>query len=76
MRIDLNDPIAIAALNVIQERHKVSNYKELEHIMEKEYKCKIVYEDHYGLSGYMEMPDDKYTTWFLIQFGDGDVKSV
>ncbi len=70
MKLDLNSPAAIAALKVVQEKHSTKNYKELEHVLEAEYKCRVVYEDAYGLHGYMEMPDDKYTSWFLIQFGD------
>lgn len=71
MKIDLNNPAAIAAVKTVRELHGIGEdqWKKLEHTLEKEYKCKVIYEDAYGLSGYMEMPDDKYTTWFLVQFG-------
>ena len=71
MRLDLNSPAALAALNYVIERHSIDkdNWKLLEHTLENEFKCKVVYEDEYGLSGYMDMADDKYTSWFLIQFG-------
>jgi len=70
MKLDLNSQAAIAALNKVKEKHNVSEWKQMEHVLEKEYSCKIVYEDQYGISGYMDMPDTKYTTMFLIEFGD------
>lgn len=70
MRLDLNSRAAIAALDKVKDKHSVSEWKQMEHILEKEYNCKVVYEDQYGISGYMDMPDDKYTTMFLIEFGD------
>lgn len=70
MRLDLNSKAAIAALEKVKDKHSVSEWKQMEHVLEKEYNCKVVYEDQYGISGYMDMPDDKYTTMFLIEFGD------
>ncbi len=48
MKLDLNSPAAIAALKVVQEKHSTKDYKELEHILEAEYRCRVVYEDAYG----------------------------
>lgn len=69
MKLDLNSDAAIAALNRVKEKHNVTAWKEMEHILETEYNCKVVYEDQYGIAGHMDMPDDKYTTLFLIEFG-------
>lgn len=70
MKLDLKNPIVQNAIASLKEEHGVLAWKELEHMLEKEHKCKIVYEDAYGINGHLEMPEDKYMSWFVIKFGD------
>ena len=72
MKIDLNDPRVNEAISVVKKTHNTSSYKELEHVMEAQYHCKVVYEDIYGLSGHLDITEEKYQTWFVLQFGVGE----
>jgi hypothetical protein len=70
MRIDLFDPRVGKALMHIKESHKTSSAKELEEVFKRVYHCEIVSTDPVGhTAGYMEISEDKYQTWFLVQFG-------
>lgn len=70
MKIDLFDPRVGQAILHVKETHNIKTAKELEKLFEKVYHCKIVSTDApMHTKGYMEISEDKYQTWFLIQFG-------
>jgi hypothetical protein len=70
MRIDLYDPRVGQAIQYVKESHKTSNAKELEDTFEKVYHCKIISnDDPFCTEGYLEITEEKYQTWFLVQFG-------
>ncbi len=70
MKIDLFDPRVDQAILHVKETHNIKTAKELEELFEKVYHCKIVSADApMHTKGYMEISEDKYQTWFLIQFG-------
>lgn len=70
MKIDLYDPRVSDALAYVKHSHNPKNAKELEEIFEKVYHCRIISIDApMHTKGYMEISEDKYKTWFLINFG-------
>ena len=70
MRIDLYDPRVGKAILQVKERHKPASAKELEDLFENVYHCKIVSTDPVAHNtGYIEISEEKYQTWFLVQFG-------
>lgn len=72
MKIDLDDPRVDQAVQLIKETHKPANSAELEKIFEEQYHCKI-YPDinnPWATSGYLYITEEKYYTWFMLQFGD------
>jgi hypothetical protein len=70
MKVNLRSRTARAAIEYVKEQYNINNYRDLEHAVEKEYKCKVVYEDSCSVDGHLEMTDEKYISWFLIRFGD------
>ncbi len=70
MKIDLSDPRVGDALSHVKIAHCPKNAKELEEVFEKVYHCKIVSTDApLHTQGYIEISEEKYQTWFLINFG-------
>lgn len=71
MKIDLNDPRVSHALLYVKANHNVKNTKELEEVFEKVYHCKIKSTNPpMHTTGYIEISESKYQTWFLLTFGD------
>lgn len=70
MRIDLHDPRVFQAIQHVKESHHTSSAKELEQVFEKVYHCKVISTNPpMHTTGYMEISEEKYQTWFLVQFG-------
>lgn len=72
MKIDLADSRVDQAVRLIKETHTPANSAELERIFEEQYHCKI-YPDvnnPWATTGYMEISEEKYHTWFILKFGD------
>lgn len=73
MQVSLNDPRVDQAINVVKQKHDVKDIHELEQVFEEFYHCKIVYEDAPAYcNGHLEITEEKYQTWFVLQFGVGD----
>jgi hypothetical protein len=70
VKIDLLDIRVSQALSLIKELHKPADWRELQRLCEEKYHCKVVYEDEFGFKGHLDISEEKYQTWFLIQFGD------
>lgn len=71
MKIDLRDNRVEEAVRLVNKIHCPASDKELEEVFERVYHCKIVSTDApLHTQGYMEISEDKYYTWFLIQFGE------
>jgi hypothetical protein len=73
MKIDLNDPRVNEAVASVKQKHDIKDFFELEKVFEEHYHCKIIYEDPPAYcKGYLDIADEKYQTWFVLQFGVGD----
>ena len=70
MKIDIKDPRVSAAVRLVKTNHRPASNKELNEIFEKQYHCKIVIEDEFCTKGHLHISEEKYQTWFLVQFGD------
>jgi hypothetical protein len=70
VKIDLLDSRVGQALSQIKELYKPADWRELKSLCEEKYHCKVVYEDEFGIKGHLDISEEKYQTWFLIQFGD------
>lgn len=70
MKIDLFDIRVHKAIMAVKEEHNPTDYRELKRLLEEKYHCRTVYEDKFGIKGHLEISEEKYQTWFLIQFGD------
>jgi hypothetical protein len=72
MIIDLTDPRVDQAIKKVKATHNTTSAKEFENIFESVYHCKIIPSiDNcpWALSGYLEISEEKYQAWFLLQFG-------
>jgi len=78
MRIDLKDPRVIEAITVVKETHNVPFGREFERIFEEHYHCKIVPDpnDWTCTKGHLDISEEKYANWFILQFGEGNGKSI
>lgn len=77
MKIDLTDPRVNEAINVVKQKHNVKDIHELEQVFEEYYHCKIVYDDPPAYcKGHLDISEEKYQSWFLLQFGVGDEQSL
>ena len=70
MKINIKDPRVGAAVQLVKNKHQTASKKELNEIFEKQYHCKIVIEDEFCTKGHLHISEEKYQTWFLVQFGD------
>ena len=70
MRINLSDPRVSEAIKHVKEKHKVSGAN-LTTVFEQEYHCRVVADsnDIYCNTGWLEITEDKYYTWFTLNFG-------
>jgi hypothetical protein len=71
-KISLDEARVSKALAVLKERHQVNTLEEISKIFEEVYHCRIIPDptDPWCTSGWLEMSEEKYYTWFAIQFGD------
>lgn len=72
MRIPLTDARVNQAIKTLKEEHNEFNPIKFAELFEEIYRCKIVTdpEDTFCINGWMEIPEDKYATWFVLKFGD------
>lgn len=71
MKISIEDPRVWAAIQLVKDIHSPKTPKELSEIFEQHYHCKIVIEDDpWCTRGHLFISEEKYQTWFVIQFGD------
>ena len=72
MRIELKDPRVSQAIKLVQETHNVPFGKQFEKIFEEKYHCKIVSDpnDMFCTQGALYISEEKYSSWFVLQFGD------
>jgi len=71
MRIRLNDPRVSKAYEVLKKQHNEYDAIKFAKIFENVYHCKVVAdpEDVFCLNGWIDIPDEKYQNWFVLQFG-------
>lgn len=71
MKIDLEDPRAHQAIQLVKETHNIPFGREFEKIFEEHYHCKIVMEDDpWCTRGHLFISEEKYQNWFILKFGD------
>lgn len=73
MRIDLKDPRVNQAIKIVQKKHNVPFGPAFERIFEEQYHCTIVPDprDWSCTTGWLYISEDKYSNWFVLQFGNG-----
>lgn len=77
MKIDLKDPRVDQAIALVKKEHMIPFGRAFERIFEEHYHCKIVMEDDpWCTRGHLVISEEKYQTWFLLNFGAGDEQSV
>lgn len=71
MLININDPRVEQAFVTLKAKHNEYDAIKFAKIFEDVYHCKIVADpnDPFCNSGWVDIPEEKYQTWFLIQFG-------
>ena len=71
MKIDLSDPRVEEAFALLKARHNEYDKIKFAMIFEEVYHCKVVADptDVFCLNGWLEIPDEKYQNWFVLQFG-------
>ena len=74
MRIDLKDPRVNEAVRLVKQKHNITSQTDLERIFEEHYHCKIFIDpkDYFCTTGHLDISEEKYQTWFILQFGEGD----
>jgi hypothetical protein len=74
IRIPLSDARVSQAYAVLKEEHAHADVDSLtfSEVFEHVHRCKVIADpnDSFCLTGWLEMTDEKYYTWFAIQFGD------
>ena len=72
MRIDLSDARVGQAFSTLKAKHNEYDAVKFAKIFEDVYHCKIVADpnDPWCTTGWIEIPEEKYYTWFAIQFGN------
>ena len=70
MIIDIHDPRVEKAIELVKLHHPTKNYAKFEKVFEEKYHCKIDIDEPNCLTGRLTISEEKYQTWFLIQFGD------
>ena len=78
MKIDLNDLRVSEAIKVVKETHNVPLGREFEKIFEEHYHCKIIPDpnDWTCTKGHLDISEEKYKNWFILQFGESNDKSI
>lgn len=71
MILDIADPAVLNAATILREKLKIHPSEILAEKFEEYYNCRIIrnQEDPWALSGHLEFDEEKYKTWFLLQFG-------
>ena len=66
------------AIEFVKKKHDLPEGKEFYEIFEDQYHCKLYSnpDDWLCLDGWMEISEDKYSNWFVLQFGEADDKSI
>ena len=74
MKIKLSDPRVSQAIEVVKKKHNISHETEFTQIFEEQYHCKIVADpdDCFCTQGWLYISEDKYSNWFVLQFGEGN----
>lgn len=74
MRIDLTDPRVGKAIDLVKKEHNIPFGRAFERIFEERYHCRIVPDpnDMLCTRGHLVISEEKYQTWFLLNFGAGD----
>lgn len=72
MIINIKDPRVFQAVKLVMETHKITDAREFEKLFEDKYHCTIVYDpnDPFCTAGVLHISEDKYTNWFVLQFGE------
>lgn len=73
MRIDLRDPRVNQAIEIVKQTHNVPFGSKFEKIFEEHYHCRIIADpdDEFCTRGELDISEEKYTNWFILQFGEG-----
>lgn len=71
MNIELTNSRISRAVEVLKARHNEYDSIKFAKIFEDVYHCKIVADpnDLFCLNGWLEIPEEKYYNWFVLQFG-------
>ena len=71
MKIDLRDPRVEVAFNTLIEKHNEYDSLRFAKLFEDVYHCKVVADqkDIFCTTGWLEIPDERYQNWFVLQFG-------
>lgn len=74
MRINIHDKRVQLAFKILKEHHKENDDTKFAKIFEEHYHCRIIPDpnDLFGLFGEIELTEDRYQSWFLLNFGAGD----
>jgi hypothetical protein len=74
MIINIKDPRVSQAVALVKNNHNITKIvsTEFEQIFESAYHCKIVVDptDQFCTNGYLDISEEKYANWFVLQFGD------
>jgi hypothetical protein len=72
MIININDPRVSRAVKLVKETHKITDPKEFAKLFEDKYHCTLVYapNDPFCTAGELHISEDKYSNWFVLQFGE------
>lgn len=70
MIIDINDARVGQAIALAKELNPGLSSREFEKVFEERYHCKIEIDEPLCNTGRLIISEEKYQTWFLIQFGD------
>jgi len=73
MKINLKDPRVDEAIKFVKNKHNITSDKSLYEIFKKNYHCEILQEseDVFCVNRYLYIIEEKYSTWFVLQFGEG-----
>lgn len=70
MIIDIKDSRVEQAVKLAKELNPGLSSREFEKVFEQKYHCRIEIDMPQCLTGRLIISEEKYKTWFLIQFGD------
>ena len=72
MRINIHDKRVQLAFEILKEHHREYDDVKFAKIFEDHYHCRIIPNDPFGITGDIELSEDKYQSWFILNFGSGD----